>query len=251
MRASTAEVSGSLGPACVALPTSAAEDARDAPTEMVSVGDRVAVSGDAAELYACIDNTCRVLRSAEEDGVSAWRSGLLEVRRARSLDAAMSSEGLTLARMVVIDPARDWLPAGLVRAGDAPAPEGRPWAGVAHDEPAVFAYVRRVSSLSFGLVTTETAAAAWNAPGAPTLLRADLPVVGGLAGTHSAHASSRRPSPRRRVSAPSSPQSARSHGASGLRAKARRRGVSGSPGRTAPMSIAAGRGAVGPTDRAA
>ena len=186
MRASTAEVSGSLGPACVSLPAGAAEDARDAPTEIVSVGDRVAVSGDAAGLYACIDNTCRVLRSAEEDGVSAWRSGLLEVRRARSLDAAMSSEGLTLARMVVIDPARDWLPAGLVRAGDAPAPEGRPWAGVAHDEPAVFAWLRRVSSLSFGVVTSETAAAAWNAPGAPTLLGADLPVVGGLAGTHAA-----------------------------------------------------------------
>ncbi len=184
LRAGAPEAAATLPPVCLPLarvPASAEE--RPGATEIVTVGDRLAVSGDATGLYACIDNTCRVLHADEgEAGLTAWRGGLLEVRRARSLDAALSSEGVTLVRAVVVDPGRDWLPLGLVQTPRPPGSPDRPWSSLVHDEPAVFAFVRRVSHLSFGLTLSPAAAAAWNVPGAPTLLGAEIPVAGGFQG---------------------------------------------------------------------
>jgi len=185
LRAGAAEAEGALPPVCLPLPrVPAAPEAHGEPTEILMVGDRLAVAGDASGLYACFENTCRVLRADEVDGaLAAWRGGLLEVRQARSLDAALSSEGVTLLRAVVVDPGRDWLPEGLVTAGPQTASSLGPWASLVHDEPGVFAFVRRVSSLQFGLSTSSGAAAAWNVPGAPTHLGPTVALAGGVAGT--------------------------------------------------------------------
>ncbi|MBL8600947.1 MAG: hypothetical protein JNK72_03390 [Myxococcales bacterium] len=182
-----------LDDVCLALPRGPRPDTeRDAPEQIVSVGDRLSLdSEDDGSLYACIDNTCRALVfDAAHTGLTVWKPGLIEIRRARSLDAALSAEGLTLLRMVAVDPRTDWLPVGLAVDGhqaatrfDTPyrAPEGveaSPWVDLPVEETSVFGYIRRVQTPRFAFISSPSASAAWNAPDHHEVLTSALPVIG-------------------------------------------------------------------------
>lgn len=162
---------------------------------LASVGDRAALVGDGAGLSLCIENHCRAVPSDEgNSGLRLWRAGLAELRRASAPEGATSRETVTLARFVVIDPLTDFHPAGLVSG--APIPQSQrepedeaeradelrpgPWQTVLHDEPEVFAYVRRRSAMRFFVTATPSAAGIWNAADRETVLTSQLPVVGGV-----------------------------------------------------------------------
>jgi hypothetical protein len=196
---------GALEDACIPLPSMPSPVAAAPLTRLVvTVGDRIALRGaDEYNLFACVDNQCRVLHEGPpERGARLWRAGFVEVRRAPSLEAATSAEGVTLARFVVIDPARDWHPVGLYAGRtipdaptrDVPASDDTPdtrrpedrggaWRTLDHDEPEVFAYIRRRHAMHFRVSVPAAASAVWNSPDAPTALTNALPIVGGLRGT--------------------------------------------------------------------
>lgn len=154
-----------------------APDEAALPTVIASARDTFSIEGDASGLFLCIDNDCRSL--APTDGAAPrtlWRAGEAEVRYASSEDAALSSQGVSLLRFVVIDPERDWHPTGLVTS--AVAPDVSAWRTLRHDEPDVFGYVRGRQSMTFRATASVAAAALLNAPDATTVLTRALPVVG-------------------------------------------------------------------------
>lgn len=110
--------------------------------------------------------------------------GLVEVRVA-TRGGCQTFETAALARIGVLDPGLDWVPAGISRRDhDAPA-DVRAWRGVPVDDPSTFAYVRRRDELRFRLTTPEGLAAAWNHParsqsdqGAATSIGQHAPGVG-------------------------------------------------------------------------
>lgn len=163
---------------------------------MASVGDRAAlVGGSASGLSLCIENHCRAVPADEgANGMRLWRAGLAELRRTSTPEGATARETVALARFVVIDPLTDFHPAGLASGAPIPQPQREPedeaeradelrpgpWQTVPHDEPEVFAYVRRRNAMRFLLTTTPGVAALWNAVDRETVLTAQLPVVGGV-----------------------------------------------------------------------
>ncbi len=107
--------------------------------------------------------------------------GFVDVR-VETHGGCRSLEAASLGRIGVLDPGRDWIPAGLQRVarGGVGHPELPAWRGVRRDDPRTFAWVRRRDALRFRLTTPEGFAAAWNHPsrGAPTAVSQFAPVIG-------------------------------------------------------------------------
>ncbi|MBJ73473.1 MAG: hypothetical protein CMN31_19470 [Sandaracinus sp.] len=121
---------------------------------------------------------------ASEAGYTPGR-GFYDVRVAtrggcRTLQAA------SLARLAVVDPAIDWIPAGVERDDPEEGEGPLAWRGIPVDDPQTFARVRRRDALRFRMTTPEGFASAWNHPGqgAPTAVSQFAPVVTGEPGEY-------------------------------------------------------------------
>ncbi len=113
------------------------------------------------------------------EGRVALPRGLVDVR-VGTRGGCATFETASLARIGVVDPGRDWVPAGLERDGREAPESVRAWSGVEVDDPSTFAFVRRRDDLRFRLTSPEGFASAWNHParGASTAFGQHAPVVG-------------------------------------------------------------------------
>lgn len=160
--------------------------AREGARQCATVGEGVlfaASVGAVLELpegaVACNGNTPI---EATEGRVTLAR-GLVDVR-VGTRGGCATFETASLARVGVVDPGRDWIPAGLERGGREAPESVRAWSGVEVDDPRTFAFVRRRDDLRFRMTSPEGFASAWNHParGASTAVGQHAPVVGDEAG---------------------------------------------------------------------
>jgi hypothetical protein len=143
---------------------------------VASVGDRIAIEGDARGLFVCDEQGCGSL--AARATVALARPGLHELREAPDPERARTASARTLARWVVIDPWGGWAPVGLWGEAD----EGRaPWAQVARDDEGTFAFERRVHAMTSRLSVSARSVAVWSrarAEGATTsVLSGDVGLI--------------------------------------------------------------------------
>jgi len=148
-----------------------------------------AVRGDRARLRDVpADSTCLMLDNEPLDApvqgelVTLDRPGLLEVRAGSRQSGCASRQALTLARLAVVDPERQWHPVGLLTR--EPEDPEHPFANLSHDETTVFAFNDVRQSLDTRLSVSPVVAAAINAdPSIQTEVTQNVPVIGGVLGT--------------------------------------------------------------------
>ncbi len=117
----------------------------EAPCEtpmFATVGDELRVESR-DRTFVCTRQEC--LPTPPAGHMRFAQSGLHELRVAHDIEAARSEEALTLHRWIVVDPARDWHPAGFRRVVEGA--RGGPWAGVAWDEHDVASMTRSEAGL--------------------------------------------------------------------------------------------------------
>lgn len=164
---------------CITLPSAGAADALLLPA---ATGDTLLLGAATTQgLLVCTDNHCEPAPAAGTP-LRLAKSGLVELRSGSDAEQARSAQGLTLLRLGVIDPARDWQPVGLYHAPGKP-PDNR-WSALDHDEPDVFSFVRGRDSLASALALSPALSAAWNAQAETAgLVVRQLPLVKPVVGT--------------------------------------------------------------------
>jgi len=169
-----------IGEHCIDLPT----EPSGAPSAfpIAAVGDQLLYSGgDSAGVQLCIDNTCAPMPTAGQWQVLV-KPGLMEVRHAPVASRVGSARGLSLLRIGVIDPAREWHPVGLLRpeADEEGAAKGDgsalPWGQLDHDAPDTFAYVRREQRMDFRMSLSPALVTAFNGAERGSKLSRHLPI---------------------------------------------------------------------------
>ena len=94
---------------------------------------------------------------------------------------------MSVGRVVVLDPARDWAPVGVRRQLDGGVGDALPaWRGARIADPVSFGFVRGEDALRFSVASPGGAAAAWNAAVGrrATVLSEQAPVIGFETGTY-------------------------------------------------------------------
>jgi len=122
---------------------------------------------------------CRGERRLVGDDISLTR-GVYELR-VQTAALCRGSAGLSVGRIVVLDPARDWAPVGVRRQVAGGVGDELPaWRGARVAEPDSFGFVRGEDALRFSVAAPGGAAAAWNAAVGqrPSVLSEQAPVVG-------------------------------------------------------------------------
>jgi hypothetical protein len=160
-----------IGERCVTLPTRS-----ESAMTLAVVGDEIAFNGAGAnDLFVCIDNVCDPM-PPDRTWMRLERAGLVEIRQGDRPSVARSQLGLTLLRLGVLDPRREWHPIGLY-AASGPAADDR-WSMLDHDEVNRFVYERSGQHLRFGVSISPELVAVYNAQTAThTQLTADVPLL--------------------------------------------------------------------------
>lgn len=123
--------------------------------EIFSVGDSMSVVGNSYELELCVDGDCDNFGAG---AITFERAGLVELRAGSESVPVARRQGLTLVRVVVVDPYLGWHPVGLIDGGRDDQP---PWTRVAQDEDDVFAFNSREHALETHLSVSPLAVAVW------------------------------------------------------------------------------------------
>ncbi len=157
------------------------------PLDGTATAPLLAIRGDVVRLRgATAGSLCVLLEGQPLDlpaaGAPLPRAGLVEVRAGAGAQCA-ARQGLALARLAVLDPEREWHPAGLYTSTEPARPNVPAWRRLGHDEDTVFAYTRSRQTLDFRLSTSPLLAAAVNTPDAPAALTQNVPALGGVTGT--------------------------------------------------------------------